>query len=143
MKLLFKNKMLMAIDSMIKEGVERAGGIPKEIQLGREEVGPFLREIIYLKYEAKKGNLGDRANVADVISVKNKYAENASVFFQLNNPNLSSEEHIEIVRNWSNRNITFFYRYNGQDIPITIPKLKKIDGIKKEGDLWSGINICG
>ena len=128
MKLFFKNKMIMAIEHMIKEGVEKAGGIPKEIQLTREEVGPFLREIFYLKKEAKNGNLGDRANIVESIIIDytvSNFHQFDGMMFKWNNPNLSQKEYIGIVKAWSLGALCVFYKYNGQKIPIRIPKLKE------------------
>lgn len=47
MMLVFKNKFLMALDALIKDG-EGKGGIPKHITLDAEECSQFIQEIHYL-----------------------------------------------------------------------------------------------
>ena len=39
----------------------------KKLTLNKEEVIPFLKEIMYLRNEKNNGTLGDRANIIDVI----------------------------------------------------------------------------
>ena len=50
MKLKFKNKMLMAMDSVLWEGDQR-GGIPQNIELSEAEARQLLEEVHYLNNE--------------------------------------------------------------------------------------------
>ena len=117
----------MAIDGMLKEGVERRGGIPKRIEITKDEIVPFIHEILYLRQEKKDGNLKDRANIADLVTIEFLDDSCKNLQFQLNNTSLSKNTWIELLTAWSTNKIKFHYKYNGQNIPIIIPKLKYKD----------------
>ena len=127
MNLIFKNKMLMAIDGMLKEGVERRGGIPKEIQITKEELVEFVKEVLYLRQEKKDGNLRDRANIADLVTIEYHDDTCKKLMFELNTVSPSKNTWIQLLTAWSTGKIKFHYKYNGQNIPIIIPKLKYKD----------------
>lgn len=136
MNLVFKNKMLMAIDSMLKEGVERRGGIPKHIQLSKEEVVPFIQEYLYLRAEKREGVLKDRANITDTIIVQTYSAIDSPLQFYLNKNRLTKPEMLAVIKAWALGKLKFFYKYNSQQIPIITPNLKKDVVVKDEGKEW-------
>ena len=139
MNLIFKNKMLMAIDAALKEGVERRGGIPKEIQIEKGELVAFVKEVLYLRQEKKDGNLRDRANVADLVTTEYHDESSKKLMFELNTVSPSKNTWIQLLTAWSTGQIKFFYKYNGQNIPIIIPKLKYKDADARtatEDETW-------
>lgn len=60
MKLVFKNKMLMALENVLQEG-EKHGGIPKHVELSTKEATDLLKEIHYLN--STQSNLLCKINI--------------------------------------------------------------------------------
>lgn len=123
MKLVLKNKMLMALDGMIQEG-EKRGGIPKYVELSTKEAVELLKEIRYLSNE--------RSEPLAMVSIKPSKAltnlqDNRHPIFLIKEITHSGQQDIapqtitQFLKFWKEREIEI--SYNG--VPLILDNATK------------------
>ena len=105
-----KNKMMLAMDNLIKETKEN-DGMPASILFEPQEAADFLKEIRELKVQCKKH-----------VSVKHKDDNAIDVRFLLNAP-LTKERLEDLIKQWYVRDFVLFYK----DIEIRVIKKEAPD----------------
>lgn len=125
MKLMLKNKVLMSINAIVKEGIKR-GGIPREIQFNPKEATDFLQEYSYLKKEEKNPEFKKAPTTSILIKIKE--GSHSKVIFHLNG-HLDPEKVKDIVRDWYTGEVSIYYIFRDDGTSTHIPL--KVKGNKK------------
>jgi len=125
MKLMLKNKVLMTIHAIVKEGIKR-GGIPRELHFEPKEATEFLQEYSYLKDEERKEDF--KVTPTKSIIIEQAPGHISVVAFHLNGK-LDVEKIKEIISEWYKGDINISYIYNENGATTHIPL--KVKGKKK------------
>ncbi len=110
MLMTIKNKMMLAMDSLIKEA-ENKGGVPAEILLEPREAVEFLKEINTLRILCNKH-----------VSIKNANGSETNIHLLLK-PELTSDRLHTLVKQWYTKSFILSYK----DITLRVVQRKLPD----------------
>lgn len=126
MKLMLKNKVLMTIHAIIKEGIKR-GGIPRELYFEPMEATEFLQEYSYLKDEERREDF--KHSPTKSVLIEKAPGHTSVVSFHLNGK-LDTDKIKEIITEWYKGDINIYYIYNEDGAKTPVPL--KVKGTKKK-----------